>query len=130
MSSSFILRIRAVDITLKLAEKQQSNEIADIGKGKNLPRLSIKGFDTLIEPSLYNLSMLEGICPRCGAHYYGWSLRFPRHQTCILCSVGLKIIEDGQVISEGYSPFTAERYDIQQPTNVPLHDDKKKGKRV
>jgi len=74
--------------------------------------------------------MLEGICPKCGAHYYGWSLRFPRHQTCTLCSIGLKIIEDGQVISEGYSPFTAERYEVQQPTNVPSHDDKKKGKRV
>jgi len=51
MSSSFILRIPAVDLTLKLAEKQQYNEIAAIGKGKNLPGLSMKGFDTLIEPS-------------------------------------------------------------------------------
>ena len=74
--------------------------------------------------------MLEGICPRCGLRYMGWALRFPRNQSCSTCGAALEIFEDGKKISEGYSPFTAERYEIKQPTNVPPHDEKKKGKRV
>ena len=71
--------------------------------------------------------MLEGKCPKCGAGYYGWALRFQRHQMCILCNVGLEIFEDGKKISEGYSPFTAEKYSIDQPSSVPNPSDKAKG---
>ncbi len=60
----------------------------------------------------------------------GWALRSPRNQSCSKCGAALEIFEDGKRISEGYSPFTAEIYKIQQPTNVPPHDDKKKSKRV
>jgi ribosomal protein S27AE len=73
--------------------------------------------------------MLKGRCPKCGASYYGWALRFPRHQSCPTCGVGLIIIENGQVISEGYSPFTAEKYHIPLPPEAPK-EEKKKGRRA
>ncbi|HEY82095.1 MAG TPA: hypothetical protein G4O01_02255 [Dehalococcoidia bacterium] len=73
--------------------------------------------------------MLEGRCSKCGARYYGWALRFPRHQTCPTCGVGLTIIEDGQVISEGYSPFTAERYQPPLPTKAPKEREEKRAKK-
>ena len=60
----------------------------------------------------------------------GWALRSPRNQSCSKCGAALEIFEDGKRISEGYSPFTAEKYYIQQPTNVPPHEDKKSGKRT
>ena len=37
--------------------------------------------------------MLKGKCPRCEACYYGWSLRSPQNQVCIVCGVGLEVIE-------------------------------------
>jgi len=62
--------------------------------------------------------MLEGKCPKCGARYYGWALRFPRNQSCSNCGTALEIFEDGQRISSGYSPFTAEKYSINLPSNA------------
>jgi hypothetical protein len=38
----------------------------------------------------------------------------------------LEIFEDGKKISEGYSPFTAEKYSIDQPSNAPAPGDKVK----
>ena len=70
--------------------------------------------------------MLEGKCPKCGYHRVGWALRFPRHQTCSKCGIGLEITEDGRSVSTGYSPFTADKYSINLPTNVPpFHDEEK-----
>ena len=77
-------------------------------------------------PEWYDRIMLEGKCPKCGAHYYGWSLRFPRNQTCPKCGVGLEITEDGQKVGTGYSPFTAEEYTINPPAEVPASESKKK----
>ena len=72
--------------------------------------------------------MLEGICPKCGARYYGWALRFPRNQSCADCGVALDIIKDGQLIGKGYSPFTAEKHTIDVPDNgLPCHDKVNKG---
>ena len=68
--------------------------------------------------------MLEGKCPKCGAKYYGWALRHPRHQTCH-CGAALEITEDGRTF-KGYSPFTAEKYSINLPPNVPTPSDKTK----
>ena len=70
--------------------------------------------------------MLEGKCPKCGACYYGESLRFQRHQMCVLCNVGLEIFEDGKRISEGYSPFTAEEYSPDVPPSVPTPSEETK----
>ena len=68
--------------------------------------------------------MLEGKCEKCGAHYYGWVLRFPRNQSCPKCGIALDIYEEGKYVSEGYSPFTAEKYVIDLPNNVPPPPDK------
>ena len=54
--------------------------------------------------------MIEGICPKCGRLYYGWSLLQPRNQGCSKCGVGLLISKDGGKPFQGYSPFTAEEY--------------------
>jgi len=59
--------------------------------------------------------MLSAKCHNCGASYYGWALRFPRHQTCSRCGTGLEIIEDGRRIADGYSPFEAEEHSIGEP---------------
>jgi len=62
--------------------------------------------------------MLEGKCPKCGASYFGWALRFPRNQSCSHCGAALKIYKDGELVSEGYSPFTAEKYSLNLPSDV------------
>jgi len=59
--------------------------------------------------------MIEGHCPKCGQHYYGWSLLQPRNQTCTKCGTGLLITEDGKQTIVGYSPFTAEEYKLKSP---------------
>ena len=67
--------------------------------------------------------MLEGTCPKCSYHLIGWALRFPRYQTCPRCGVGLEIMEDEKIVSTGYSPFTAEKYFLNLPPNVPAPHD-------
>ena len=59
--------------------------------------------------------MLEGTCKKCGAHYFGWALKFPRNQSCPKCGIALDIYEEGKKVSEGYSPFTADKYVINIP---------------
>jgi len=58
--------------------------------------------------------MLEGKCPKCGIHHYGWALLNPRYQTCPKCGSGLEILEDGRKIAKGFSPFTAKRIDVKR----------------
>jgi len=111
---------------LKFAEKHCNDAIAGVNKVKDLSSLIIHGLDTLIRSSAYNLVMLEGRCPKCGCCYIGWALRFPRNQSCSMCGAALEIFEDGKRLSEGYSPFTAEKYSIDQPSNVPTPIDKAK----
>jgi hypothetical protein len=59
--------------------------------------------------------MIEGICPKCGYCYVGWALKFPRNQMCSNCGAALQIYLDGNRISEGYSPFTAEKHIVDLP---------------
>ncbi len=68
--------------------------------------------------------MLEGKCSKCGVYRVGWALRFPRHQSCPKCGTGLEITEDGRRVAKGYSPFTAEKYVINLPNNIPSPPDK------
>jgi len=68
--------------------------------------------------------MLEGRCPKCGCCYIGWALRIPRNQSCSICGAALVIYEDGKKVSEGYSPFTAEEYFMDQPPDVPTPSEK------
>lgn len=62
--------------------------------------------------------MIEGKCPKCGARYFGWALRFPRNQSCSNCGTALIIFENGERVSEGHSPFTAGKYYINLPTKA------------
>ncbi len=73
--------------------------------------------------------MLEGKCSKCGTYRIGWSLLNPRNQTCPKCGAGLEITEDGRKITSGYSPFTAERYFINTPPNIPSSRDEKNFKK-
>lgn len=34
----------------------------------------------------------EAKCPKCGARYFGWALRDPRHRICKKCGAKLKIV--------------------------------------
>lgn len=68
--------------------------------------------------------MLEGKCPKCGYHVFGWALRFQRYQICPECDIKLEIIEDGNRVFKGYSLFTGEEYPIKPPSNVPTTPNK------
>ena len=70
--------------------------------------------------------MLEGKSLKCGYHCIGWALQVPRNQSCPKCGVGLEITEGGHSVFTGYSPFTAEKYSIDLPSNVPPAPDKEK----
>jgi len=70
--------------------------------------------------------MIEGKCSNCGIHRYGWALLNPRYQACPKCGAGLEIFEDGHLISKGFSPFTAERFDVNPHSDTPSPHSKKK----
>jgi hypothetical protein len=63
--------------------------------------------------------MLEGRCPKCGLTRYGWALVNPRYQACSSCGVGLEISENGHRVMTGFSPFEAERIDVNKPEQSP-----------
>lgn len=73
--------------------------------------------------------MIEGVCQKCQAHYYGWALRFPRNQSCPKCGTALDIFENGKLIAQGYSPFTAEKYTINLPPSIPTPSGKTKSRK-
>jgi hypothetical protein len=70
--------------------------------------------------------MLEGKCLKCGTYRCGWALLNPRYQTCPNCGAGLEITEDGRKIATGFSPFTADRLDVNPPTDAPSPTAKEK----
>jgi hypothetical protein len=39
------------------------------------------------------MSIIKGYCPKCGAHYFGWALSNPDHQSC-LCGGPLQVQDD------------------------------------
>ncbi|MFC1954075.1 hypothetical protein ACFLU7_00770 [Chloroflexota bacterium] len=45
---------------------------------------------------------------------------------CTNCGAALEITEDGKNVFEGYSPFTAEKYYIKKPADVPYSGEKVK----
>jgi hypothetical protein len=97
--------------------------IAKADKLNKLSSLTVHGLDTQIEPSLYNVAMLEGRCTKCGCYYTGCALLFVRNQVCSMCGGAIEVFKDGKRISEGYSPFTAEKYYINLPPSVPTPSD-------
>jgi len=119
------------DILLELVEKEQNKIIAGTDKERKLPTINYivqKSLDTLRRPLWYNENMLEGKCSKCGTYRIGWALRFPRHQICPKCGAALEITLNGRRISESYSPFTAEEYTINLPTDISASHDKEKGR--
>ncbi|OIP26451.1 MAG: hypothetical protein COT13_00785 [Chloroflexi bacterium CG08_land_8_20_14_0_20_45_12] len=46
------------------------------------------------------LKMPEARCPKCGAHYYGWALTDPEHQTCSKCGTKLEIYQEKGKIAQ------------------------------
>jgi NAD-dependent SIR2 family protein deacetylase len=48
---------------------------------------------------------LEGICPKCGSRYYGWSLDNPAKQKCEKCGGALTIIRDGVITPNETQPL-------------------------
>jgi uncharacterized protein (DUF983 family) len=50
---------------------------------------------------------MEGICPKCGANYYGWALSSPDKQSCAKCGSTLEIRRDGVLIHSGLSQLIA-----------------------
>ena len=71
--------------------------------------------------------MIEGKCSKCGTLRYGWALLNPRSQACPTCGSGLDIYKDGRLVIKGFSPFTADRLDIDKPIDTPTHHIKEKG---
>ena len=49
---------------------------------------------------------MEGVCTKCGAHYYGWVLGSPDKQSCAKCGSALEIRRDGVLIHSVLSPLT------------------------
>jgi hypothetical protein len=70
--------------------------------------------------------MLEGKCLKCGTYRCGWALLNPRYQTCPNCGAGLEITEDGRKIAKGFSPFTADRIDVNPTPKRPSQAAKEK----
>ena len=75
---------------------------------------------------IINMHMIEGKCPKCGTHRFGWALLNARYQTCPACGAGLDIYKDGVLVARGFSPFSADRLDAEpQPEtpSTPLNED-------
>jgi hypothetical protein len=51
---------------------------------------------------------LEGICPKCGLHFYGWSLNNPDRQKCGQCGGPLEIVRNGAIVQKEIAPPSSE----------------------
>ena len=47
---------------------------------------------------------MEGICPKCGLHFYGWSLNNPDRQKCGECGSSLEIVHNGAIVQKEIAP--------------------------
>ena len=54
------------------------------------------------------ISGLEGTCPLCGSHYYGWALESPYKQSCPRCGSALQIRRDGVLVTTGFPSLNAK----------------------
>jgi transcription initiation factor IIE alpha subunit len=57
-----------------------------------------------------HMNRLEGLCPICGARYYGWALMKSLEQKCSKCGSDLDISENGPVLRTHYSSYTAKTF--------------------
>ena len=112
----------------QISGKLRISAIGRDKKHKDILICSSNEVDVTIYSIYYDEYMIEGRCPKCGFVVFGWSLRFSRNQTCPKCGTSLDINEDGENITGGYSPFSAETHSITQPgTPVYPSDPKDEG---
>lgn len=62
-------------------------------------------------------SNLEGICPKCGAHYFGWALNKPSDRKCEKCGAALDVYKDGIHISSTQSSIDETSFGYQEGTS-------------
>ena len=65
------------------------------------------------------MSELKGICPKCGAQYFGLVLTNSFKQECERCGRTLDISREGVHIRTHYSSFTNKKYRIASNHIVP-----------
>jgi hypothetical protein len=53
------------------------------------------------------MSGLQGICPDCGAIYYGCALQSLPHQVCEFCGAALTVRKNGVLLRRELSPLKA-----------------------
>ena len=63
---------------------------------------------------------LKGICPACGASYYGWALANPAEQRCGKCGSALEIRRDSTPAAPGSSLVSADLRDVVSNTHFYL----------
>ena len=51
---------------------------------------------------------MEGICPKCGLHFYGWSLNNPDRQKCGHCGSRLEIVRNGAIVEKESAPLISD----------------------
>jgi hypothetical protein len=56
------------------------------------------------------MNRLQGICPDCGATYYGWALQSLPHQVCEFCGAALMVRRNGVLLSSQLSPLKAIKH--------------------
>jgi hypothetical protein len=59
------------------------------------------------------MNRLQGICPDCGASYYGWALQSLPHQACDYCGTALTVRKNGVLLRRDLSLLKA----IKRPTD-------------
>jgi hypothetical protein len=71
------------------------------------------------EVEVGNMSEIKGICPKCGAQYFGWVLTNPFKQKSGRYGSTLEISRQGVHIRTDYSSFTSKKYRIASNHIVP-----------
>ena len=57
--------------------------------------------------------MLKGVCPKCGATYYGWSLKRPDQQRCKVCGSKLLVYDESlETTEEGRQEIEKKRQEL------------------
>ena len=51
---------------------------------------------------------MEGICTKCGLHFYGWSLNNPDRQKCGQSGSHLEIIRNRAVVKKEIAPVVSD----------------------
>ena len=55
------------------------------------------------------MTTLKGVCPNCGATYYGWGLAKTKHPKCERCNSELDVFDSDNIRDWGNNVDTAEK---------------------